>query len=62
MKDHCSSICTAPTGPPFLVMQQRLDPECISVCLLPDESFQKLAVETMEELDWCLDQLETIQT
>uniref|UniRef100_A0A8C2JV98 Phosphodiesterase n=1 Tax=Cyprinus carpio TaxID=7962 RepID=A0A8C2JV98_CYPCA len=43
-------------------MQQRLDPECISVCLLPDESFQKLAVETMEELDWCLDQLETIQT
>uniref|UniRef100_A0A8C2JQ84 Phosphodiesterase n=1 Tax=Cyprinus carpio TaxID=7962 RepID=A0A8C2JQ84_CYPCA len=44
------------------IMQQRLDPECISVCLLPDESFQKLAVETMEELDWCLDQLETIQT
>uniref|UniRef100_A0A672T444 Phosphodiesterase n=1 Tax=Sinocyclocheilus grahami TaxID=75366 RepID=A0A672T444_SINGR len=40
----------------------RLDPECISVCLLPDESYQKLAVETMEELDWCLDQLETIQT
>uniref|UniRef100_A0A672T2K1 Phosphodiesterase n=1 Tax=Sinocyclocheilus grahami TaxID=75366 RepID=A0A672T2K1_SINGR len=62
MKDHCSSICTAPTGPPFLAMQQRLDPECISVCLLPDESYQKLAVETMEELDWCLDQLETIQT
>ncbi|XP_017558897.1 cAMP-specific 3',5'-cyclic phosphodiesterase 4B isoform X2 [Pygocentrus nattereri] len=29
---------------------------------LPDESYQKLAVETMEELDWCLDQLETIQT
>uniref|UniRef100_A0A8C1MN37 Phosphodiesterase n=1 Tax=Cyprinus carpio TaxID=7962 RepID=A0A8C1MN37_CYPCA len=27
-----------------------------------NESFQKLAVETMEELDWCLDQLETIQT
>uniref|UniRef100_A0A673GBC0 Phosphodiesterase n=1 Tax=Sinocyclocheilus rhinocerous TaxID=307959 RepID=A0A673GBC0_9TELE len=26
------------------------------------ESYQKLAVETMEELDWCLDQLETIQT
>ncbi|RXN27687.1 cAMP-specific 3, 5 -cyclic phosphodiesterase 4B-like isoform X2 [Labeo rohita] len=29
---------------------------------LSDESYQKLAVETMEELDWCLDQLETIQT
>ncbi|XP_041751584.1 cAMP-specific 3',5'-cyclic phosphodiesterase 4B isoform X1 [Coregonus clupeaformis] len=27
-----------------------------------DESYQKLAMETMEELDWCLDQLETIQT
>uniref|UniRef100_A0A8C9VT30 Phosphodiesterase n=1 Tax=Scleropages formosus TaxID=113540 RepID=A0A8C9VT30_SCLFO len=26
------------------------------------ESYQKLAVDTMEELDWCLDQLETIQT
>uniref|UniRef100_A0A8C4GXG3 Phosphodiesterase n=1 Tax=Dicentrarchus labrax TaxID=13489 RepID=A0A8C4GXG3_DICLA len=25
-------------------------------------SYQKLAMETMEELDWCLDQLETIQT
>uniref|UniRef100_A0A8C1V4P1 Phosphodiesterase n=1 Tax=Cyprinus carpio TaxID=7962 RepID=A0A8C1V4P1_CYPCA len=56
MKDHCSSICTAPAR------QQRLDPEYISVCLLPDESYQKLAVETIEELDWCLDQLETIQT
>ncbi|KAL0966806.1 hypothetical protein UPYG_G00300360 [Umbra pygmaea] len=29
---------------------------------LSDEAYQKLAVETMEELDWCLDQLETIQT
>ncbi|XP_065353303.1 3',5'-cyclic-AMP phosphodiesterase isoform X5 [Cloeon dipterum] len=27
-----------------------------------DESYVKMAVETMEELDWCLDQLETIQT
>ncbi|XP_031418887.1 cAMP-specific 3',5'-cyclic phosphodiesterase 4B-like isoform X1 [Clupea harengus] len=43
-----------------------LDPlgsEYVSVCLLhPDESYQRLAVDTMEELDWCLDQLETIQT
>ncbi|KAK9966275.1 hypothetical protein ABG768_003397, partial [Culter alburnus] len=29
---------------------------------LSDESYQKLAVETLEELDWCLDQLETLQT
>uniref|UniRef100_A0A8C9Z151 Phosphodiesterase n=1 Tax=Sander lucioperca TaxID=283035 RepID=A0A8C9Z151_SANLU len=26
------------------------------------EPYQKLAVETLEELDWCLDQLETLQT
>ncbi|XP_068630745.1 3',5'-cyclic-AMP phosphodiesterase isoform X2 [Battus philenor] len=27
-----------------------------------DEAYMKLALETVEELDWCLDQLETIQT
>ncbi|XP_054646317.1 cAMP-specific 3',5'-cyclic phosphodiesterase 4B isoform X2 [Dunckerocampus dactyliophorus] len=36
-------------------------PAVTKVCL-PDEAYQKLAMETMEELDWCLDQLETIQT
>uniref|UniRef100_A0A3B4H0F2 Phosphodiesterase n=1 Tax=Pundamilia nyererei TaxID=303518 RepID=A0A3B4H0F2_9CICH len=39
-----------------------LRPDYMSMCLLADESYQKLAMETMEELDWCLDQLETIQT
>ncbi|XP_068107315.1 3',5'-cyclic-AMP phosphodiesterase 4D isoform X2 [Hyperolius riggenbachi] len=29
---------------------------------LPEEAYQKLASETLEELDWCLDQLETLQT
>uniref|UniRef100_A0A8C7ZEU3 Phosphodiesterase n=1 Tax=Oryzias sinensis TaxID=183150 RepID=A0A8C7ZEU3_9TELE len=35
-----------------------------SVCLcdLSEEPYQKLAMETLEELDWCLDQLETLQT
>nr|XP_033786617.1 cAMP-specific 3',5'-cyclic phosphodiesterase 4D isoform X2 [Geotrypetes seraphini] len=28
----------------------------------PKEAYQKLASETLEELDWCLDQLETLQT
>ena len=28
----------------------------------PEEQHQKLAVETLEELEWCLEQLETIQT
>uniref|UniRef100_A0A0K8TH17 Phosphodiesterase n=2 Tax=Lygus hesperus TaxID=30085 RepID=A0A0K8TH17_LYGHE len=27
-----------------------------------DDAYTKLSLETMEELDWCLDQLETIQT
>uniref|UniRef100_A0A8C3R7Z2 Phosphodiesterase n=1 Tax=Cyanoderma ruficeps TaxID=181631 RepID=A0A8C3R7Z2_9PASS len=31
-------------------------------CLFAEEAYQKLASETMEELDWCLDQLETLQT
>lgn len=31
-------------------------------CLPPEEAYQKLATETLEELDWCLDQLETLQT
>lgn len=30
--------------------------------MVADEAYQKLAVETLEELDWCLDQLETLQT
>jgi cAMP-specific phosphodiesterase 4 len=32
------------------------------VIMLADDAYMKLAIETMEELDWCLDQLETIQT
>uniref|UniRef100_A0A8C5AKI7 Phosphodiesterase n=1 Tax=Gadus morhua TaxID=8049 RepID=A0A8C5AKI7_GADMO len=29
---------------------------------LSDETYQQMAQETLDELDWCLDQLETIQT
>ncbi|KAM3938830.1 3',5'-cyclic-AMP phosphodiesterase 4C isoform 2-T2 [Leptodactylus fuscus] len=29
---------------------------------LSEDAIQKLAIETLEELDWCLDQLETLQT
>lgn len=28
----------------------------------PEDTGQKLALETLDELDWCLDQLETLQT
>ena len=35
---------------------------CVWSVGVPEEPYQKLAVETLEELDWCLDQLETLQT
>uniref|UniRef100_A0A8B9J5X0 Phosphodiesterase n=1 Tax=Astyanax mexicanus TaxID=7994 RepID=A0A8B9J5X0_ASTMX len=34
----------------------------ISICPFADDTYPKLAIETLEELDWCLDQLETLQT
>uniref|UniRef100_A0A8C7SD69 Phosphodiesterase n=1 Tax=Oncorhynchus mykiss TaxID=8022 RepID=A0A8C7SD69_ONCMY len=40
--------------------------DLLCCCLIPsgnhEEAYQKLATETLEELDWCLDQLETLQT
>ncbi|MBN3316798.1 PDE4D phosphodiesterase, partial [Atractosteus spatula] len=38
------------------------NPPSVSKPSQPEETYQKLAVETLEELDWCLDQLETLQT
>lgn len=36
---------------------------CVSPrAALSDQQYQQLALDTLEELDWCLDQLETIQT
>uniref|UniRef100_A0A8D0HDU2 3',5'-cyclic-AMP phosphodiesterase n=1 Tax=Sphenodon punctatus TaxID=8508 RepID=A0A8D0HDU2_SPHPU len=65
MKEHCSTYSSA--GPSCVsdsTMEslQPLKPNYMSMCLLAEESYQKLAMETLEELDWCLDQLETIQT
>lgn len=41
---------------------KRLRTEYPFPCLFAEEAYQKLAGETLEELDWCLDQLETLQT
>ena len=30
--------------------------------MFADEAYMKLAMDTLEELDWCMEQLETIQT
>ncbi|XP_066492393.1 3',5'-cyclic-AMP phosphodiesterase 4C [Tiliqua scincoides] len=38
------------------------NPPTTSKANLSEDAYQKLAVETLEELDWCLDQLETLQT
>lgn len=46
-----------PVSPVKLLPTERAFP-----CLFAEEAYQKLASETMEELDWCLDQLETLQT
>lgn len=34
----------------------------LHLCHFTEEPSPKLALETLEELDWCLDQLETLQT
>uniref|UniRef100_A0A3B4T239 Phosphodiesterase n=1 Tax=Seriola dumerili TaxID=41447 RepID=A0A3B4T239_SERDU len=38
------------------------NPPPITKTTFTEEAYQKLATETLEELDWCLDQLETLQT
>uniref|UniRef100_A0A673MRU2 Phosphodiesterase n=1 Tax=Sinocyclocheilus rhinocerous TaxID=307959 RepID=A0A673MRU2_9TELE len=38
------------------------NPPPITKTSYTEETYQKLATETLEELDWCLDQLETLQT
>ncbi|KAL2097633.1 hypothetical protein ACEWY4_006840 [Coilia grayii] len=38
------------------------NPPSLCKTTVPEEPFQKLAVETLEELDWCLEQLETLKT
>uniref|UniRef100_A0A8C1W3G2 Phosphodiesterase n=1 Tax=Cyprinus carpio TaxID=7962 RepID=A0A8C1W3G2_CYPCA len=52
--------------PVSLNTQQSLTVYCLHFSFLNglrgNETYQQLARETLEELDWCLDQLETIQT
>lgn len=50
------------SGGPGMESLPPRQPDYMSVCLFAEEPYQKLAMETLEELDWCLDQLETIQT
>uniref|UniRef100_A0A8C8RV30 Phosphodiesterase n=1 Tax=Pelusios castaneus TaxID=367368 RepID=A0A8C8RV30_9SAUR len=51
LQDRVSSKRTSSSNPPS---------ECKAS--LSEDACQKLAIETLEELDWCLDQLETLQT
>lgn len=65
MKEHCSpysSVGPSRISNSTMESLPSLKPNYMSVCLFAEESYQKLAMETLEELDWCLDQLETIQT
>ena len=36
--------------------------DLINLHFLLDDTYMRTAVETLEELDWCLDQLENMQT
>ncbi|XP_061905816.1 cAMP-specific 3',5'-cyclic phosphodiesterase 4B isoform X2 [Entelurus aequoreus] len=49
---------TSPTNKRSPVTSQPTVPQAT----LSDETYQQMARETLEELDWCLDQLETVQT
>lgn len=40
----------------------RVAPQCRAVFILTEEPHQQLAIETLDELDWCLEQLETLKT
>lgn len=60
MKERCGPSSSPSLSP--VAMDSLQPPNYMPVCLFADETYQKLAMETLEELDWCLDQLETIQT
>lgn len=64
MKERCGTSGSAGggSGGPGMERLPPPQPDYMSVCLFAEEPYQKLAMETLEELDWCLDQLETIQT
>lgn len=58
----CHKICTSNI---ITKKANILDQLFVSFCVPPpnlDDNYTKLALETLDELDWCLDQLETIQT
>uniref|UniRef100_A0A8C7S7Q4 Phosphodiesterase n=1 Tax=Oncorhynchus mykiss TaxID=8022 RepID=A0A8C7S7Q4_ONCMY len=61
---HCVYVCVCMSL--FYSCARPLKRPCtdpLPPCLVPpEEAYQKLATETLEELDWCLDQLETLQT
>lgn len=64
MRERCGTSGGAGggAGGPGMERLPQRQPDLMSVCLFAEEPYQKLAMETLEELDWCLDQLETIQT
>ncbi|XP_042304944.1 cAMP-specific 3',5'-cyclic phosphodiesterase 4A isoform X3 [Sceloporus undulatus] len=59
VRNNFSILANVPTP-----TSNKRSPSQPTVCkaTLSEETYQQLARETLEELDWCLDQLETIQT
>uniref|UniRef100_A0A8C6L0F8 Phosphodiesterase n=1 Tax=Nothobranchius furzeri TaxID=105023 RepID=A0A8C6L0F8_NOTFU len=57
------SLCIPDLGNGCACRRSPLGGVCVSPrATLSDQQYQQLALDTLEELDWCLDQLETIQT
>ncbi|MPC71970.1 cAMP-specific 3',5'-cyclic phosphodiesterase 4B [Portunus trituberculatus] len=58
------SPLTSPTSTPSCPAYPRTPPRYTRSLFVTsrNETYTKVALETLEELDWCLDQLETIQT
>uniref|UniRef100_A0AAY4EVJ7 Phosphodiesterase n=1 Tax=Denticeps clupeoides TaxID=299321 RepID=A0AAY4EVJ7_9TELE len=54
VEDHAQEASASPA--------KRLKTDHSVPIVPPEDAYQKLATETLEELDWCLDQLETLQT
>ena len=56
------NIAHAPDGSTLKGSVTALNKRWLNIYLPPDENYIRASIETLEELDWCLDQLETIQT
>ena len=61
-QNHCQSTARTPTNWNANHSCQYDQAEQMMLCCSEESCNVRLAVETLDELDWCLDQLESMQT